>query len=145
MKLYAIRDRLLNYFQQPFAAHSDQVVLASLATLVNNPESSNDIARAPQHFEIWRLAEINDQTGKVTGDPEYLNDATSLVRTGLRERIDAGNPALDAPTGSSQMAPQVAPGNGGAKTRALANAAPATPGEGGQAHPAHPGGAGQSH
>lgn len=125
MKLYAIRDRLLDYYLRPFAAEGDKQVLASLAETINNVENRAPIAQTPSHFELWRLAEIDENTGQVQGDREFLADCASLVRADLREtRIRGG--AAPAAAGGSQPA---AAGAAGEAAKANAGALP------GAAHP----------
>lgn len=90
MNIYAVRDRLIGYFLQPFPAHTDKEVLASCANAINREDNRDPIAQTPHHFEIWRLASINEETGKVTGDPEFLADCSGLVRGNLREGGERG-------------------------------------------------------
>lgn len=123
MRLYAIRDRLIDYFMQPFVADSNPKVLAALAETINDTGNRHAISQTPHHFEVWCLAEINEETGNVTGKPEFLAECSSLVRGNIRE---TGNPAAEAlprpngggggtppatapETGPGQRAPQSAP------------------------------------
>lgn len=85
MKLYAIRDRLLDYFLQPFTGPGDKEVMGSLATSINTEESTNAIQAAPHHFELWRLAEIEQETGHVKASHEFLCDCSSLLRGRVRD------------------------------------------------------------
>jgi len=94
MRLYAIRDRLLDYFLQPFIGPSDRQVKAAVADNVNNQESQHAVSKAPHQFELWRLAFIDETTGQVEGEREYLCDLNSLVRGGIREGGDAAAAAL---------------------------------------------------
>lgn len=81
MKLYALKDRLLDYFMQPFAAPGDKEVMAAVSATVNNLGGldTNAVSAAPHHYEIWRLAEVDDQ-GHVTSSREFLADCSALVR-----------------------------------------------------------------
>lgn len=133
IRLYAIRDRLIDYFMKPFTAHSDAQVMASLATVINQPGGTDAISQAPSHYELWRLAEIDEQTGQVGGAREFLADCASLVRRdirpsgdgrgpaaeGIRGRLDAQAPAAGAPAktdaGASQDAPRPEAGQGAEK------------------------------
>lgn len=104
MKLYAIRDRLIGYYMTPFPGPSDHQVKAAVANNVNNG-GDHGINKAPHQFELWRLAGFDEETGKVTGEPEYLCDLASLVRRGVREGGDAGETTLPgAPGGSPREA-----------------------------------------
>lgn len=94
MKLYAIRDRLLDYFLQPFIGPSDNQVKSAVADNINNEESNHAISQAPNQFELWRLAEIDEKTGQVGGEREYICDCTSLIRPNIRIRANAPAAAL---------------------------------------------------
>lgn len=117
MKLYAIRDKMIDYFQPPFVANGDNDVLASVAIVVNTQEKTNAINQAPHHYEIYQLAEINSETGEVTACKIFIADASSLVRGGIRNTAH-GNAEGDQPTPeparAGQRHPSRAPGNGAA-------------------------------
>lgn len=114
MNVYAIRDRLLEYFLDPFVAAHDKAVMHSLSNLINNGANENHaVAQAPQHFELWRLAEIDQNTGSCKGPPSFLCEASSLVRPGVREnrvQAAAGGPREphQSPNGAGE-APTPAP------------------------------------
>jgi len=100
MKIYALRDKLINYFMLPFAAPSDADVLAGIAQQVNTQESMSAIAQAPHHFEIWKLGEVDDQ-GHITPKKELLADANSLIRENIRPKpIERTNQMEHAAIGS---------------------------------------------
>lgn len=100
MKIYAIRDRLVDYFMTPFAAHEDEGVLNSIANLVSNEDSNDPVKQAPHHFEIWRIGEI-DRQGHITPSREFLADCSSLVRAAP----GAGRPGPRSRTGAIPEAP----------------------------------------
>lgn len=83
MKIYAIRDRLLDYYMQPFAGPDDKPVLASIAKMINAQGEQSDIAQAPHHFEVWELGTI-DEEGHINPTRKLLADCNSLVRPSLR-------------------------------------------------------------
>lgn len=87
-KLYAIRDRLLDYYMPPFVGPTDVQVLAAIAESVNNEENRHALAKTPQHFEVWRLAEINEHDGTVETSKELITDCSSLVRPSVRRDQD---------------------------------------------------------
>ncbi|QCQ85021.1 nonstructural protein [Blackfly microvirus SF02] len=90
MKIYAVRDRLIDYFQQPFAAPGDKEVLTAISAAVNTEGNDNAIAQAPHHYEVWRLGEVDDQ-GHINASKEFLADVSSLVRRNIR-RAEEGEP-----------------------------------------------------
>lgn len=80
MRLYALRDRLLDYYLQPFVAPNDNAVRASLAQTILQGGDNSAIAQAPHHFEIWVVAEIDEETLKLAPIHQLLGDCHSLVR-----------------------------------------------------------------
>lgn len=131
MKLYAVRDRLIDYFMTPFAADNDKQVLASLATAINNRENLDAIAKTPHHFEIWRIGEV-DEEGHIHARKELLADCSSLIRANLRtDHQDAGGGRTAGQTANGQSgAPQLSNGPAGASERAIADGASAEVGPG---------------
>lgn len=89
MHIYAIRDKMLEYFMTPFAAPGDKDVLASLATTINAGADGNAIKAAPHHFEIWRLAQVTED-GHIAEDREFLAECASLIRRNVRQTGEPG-------------------------------------------------------
>lgn len=89
MKLYCIRDRLLDYFMQPFVGPGDKEVMAALSKTINAGGKS-DIEQAPHHFELYQLAVIQED-GIIVPERTLICDCASLVRRDLRDRrINSG-------------------------------------------------------
>lgn len=84
MKLYCVRDRLLDYFMQPFVGPGDKEVMAALSKTINAGGTS-DIEQAPHHFELWQLALIAED-GQIIPERNLVIDCASLVRRDLRDR-----------------------------------------------------------
>jgi len=122
VKIYAIRDRLLDYYMQPFAGPDDKAVLASIAKIVNTQGEQSDIAQAPHHFEVWELGEI-DQEGHINPTRKLIADCAALIRPSFRDRTQRSGPEDDgtaeisrgktpdtyAGAGAGQRASQAAP------------------------------------
>lgn len=85
MKIYAIRDRLIDYFMQPFVGPDDKTVMASVARLVNQGEVTSDIAQAPHQFEVWTLGQVTED-GHLVPERQYLGDCSSLIRSDIRQK-----------------------------------------------------------
>lgn len=102
MKIYAIKDRLLNYYMAPFAAPDDKQVLAAISATVNNYAGleTNAINQAPHHFEVWKIGEVDDE-GNICPSKDYLADCASLVRPGLRRDGIPGDSQGKTPPGRS--------------------------------------------
>lgn len=85
MKLYALRDRLIGYYLQPFTGPDEHGVKASLAETING-DVQHALTKSPHHFELHELAEIDQETGKVTPTgPKLIADCSSLIREDIRE------------------------------------------------------------
>ena len=84
MNIYAIRDRLIDYFMRAFSAPDDKDVLASVASTINEGDPNSAIAKAPHHFEVWRLGKVTEE-GDLRPGKELIADCASLVRQNLRE------------------------------------------------------------
>lgn len=79
MNVYSIRDRLIDFHTHQFMAPSDKTAMAAMAKLINNTGSQDAVAQSPHHFELWKIAEINEN-GEVKPQKDLLADCGSLVR-----------------------------------------------------------------
>lgn len=100
MKIYALYDNHLGYFQKPFLAEDDKQVLAALAQTINNGDTTNAIAQAPQDFELYTLGEI-DQDAVVKVEQAKIANLNSLIRGSVREGRKNGSSEMAEPTGKS--------------------------------------------
>lgn len=139
MNIYAVRDRLIDYYMQPFVGPNDKEVMAALARTVNNIEDTNGIAQAPHHFELWELGTI-DEEGNITPTRKLVCDCASLIRAGLRERPTAGRHPAGSPPGLSQNAPDHLAGGAHANDGSVPNTPPAAPGKAEEVLRGHPSG-----
>jgi len=96
LNIYAVRDRLIDYFQTPFVGPSDKSVMASLQAMINNGEVTNGINQAPHQYELWRIGEVTEE-GDIHVHKELLCTCDSLVRPGVRDGATPGNGALSQP------------------------------------------------
>lgn len=115
MKLYAIKDRMLNYYMTPFASQDDNAVLASISETVNL-DGQHAIQQAPQHFEIWQIGEV-DEDGHITPRKEFLTTCDTLIRPrrstaepGKRQAQPDADPS-DNPLKSNAGAPRAENGS----------------------------------
>lgn len=108
MKIYAVRDRMIDYFLTPFAAPNDQEVMASLSNEINRPDNINAIAQAPHHFELYLLGEI-DENGTIFPKKELICDCSSLVRARRESPVTS---ARETPLSTRENAIRAGLGNG---------------------------------
>lgn len=102
MKIYAVKDRLIDFFQQPWVAPGDKEAMTAIAAAVNNQENMSAIAQAPHHFELWRLGEV-DEEGRISASKEFLGDCSGFVRGNIR--TDSGPHKRARATEASDGAP----------------------------------------
>lgn len=106
MIIAAIRDRLMDYFMQPFAAPGVPQLLSAISKQVSNDQEGNDIAQAPHQFEVWKLGTVDDQ-GHIHVERVYLCDCSSLIRSRVRPESQDGRAetAIRTSLGSKPTAP----------------------------------------
>lgn len=124
MNIYCIKDRLLDYYMQPFIGPEDKAVMAAVAETINQPGATGAISQTPHHFEIWCLGNIHED-GNVAAGKTLICDCSSLVRPSIRSH-DGGEPRKE----TRQRAPDGRQGPTGPPpgvTPAEAGAPPATP------------------
>jgi len=123
VKIYAVRDRLIDYYMLPFVGHTDKEVMASIADTVNLEDGQHGIQQAPHHYEIWILAEVQEG-GHITPAREFLADCGTLIRPRRQSAGSGEGPPLKTlaqrkgpPSGSggdSRPEARMAPQNGAA-------------------------------
>jgi len=133
MQIYAIRDRLIDYFMQPFVGPDDKQVMASVARLVNNGEVTSDIAQAPHQFEIWKLGNITED-GHLVPERQYLGDCASLIRVDIRRPAQSGIPAPEHPEISRHRAPEGIGAGNAANPSPVQGKTPPAPGNASAVH-----------
>lgn len=142
MQIYAIRDRLIDYYLRPFAAADDKEVMASIAHGINQGDQNSALAQAPHHFEIWRLGSVTE-TGDLRPGKELVADCSSLVRTGVRRSDLTGTPAPPITAERHGNPPESDGGHPSPDPRPIPVAPPGAPGtatETGQRHQGGPNG-----
>lgn len=140
LKIFSIRDRMLDYFQVPVVVNREQDLAAAIARGVNSEgEDRNEIALAPDHYELWQIGEVDDQ-GNLTSKREFRFNCASLVRRGVWKRGPAGGGGAEGDEGATPGRPGRPGGPTGAGPGAPAGAQGATAVEAQKPHPAIGGG-----
>lgn len=122
MKIYAVRDRLIDYFQQPFAAIGDHEVQAAISQQISSGDP-NAISQAPQHFELWILA-IVQENGHIEPHRELVCEISSLVRRNVREGGTQGGPKPPETAPERTRTTKGPRGSGRTKNRPISPQAP---------------------
>lgn len=106
MKIYALKDRFLNYYLAPFIGESQQQVIAAVAMLITTGGEQHAISQAPHHFEIWELADFDEQTGELnTSTRNLVIDCSSIVRGSLRNTGEQGSRETGGPAAQGKGQP----------------------------------------
>lgn len=111
---------------QPFVGPDDKTVLASVARLINQGDVTSDIAQAPHHFEVWRLATVTPE-GHIEPDRELLQDCAALVRRDLRGYRVGRDPESPGAEISHHRGPESLGGQNGANPRPVQGPPPGGP------------------
>jgi len=62
-ELYAIKDLQMDNFRNPFWVPHVVEATRAIQTVLNEPKSQ--LAQFPQHFELWYLATLDEQSGDI--------------------------------------------------------------------------------
>lgn len=97
---------MIDYYVLPaFFADNTQQAMAMISAAVNG-DSKDALAQTPHHFELWQLGEINNQTGNLTANKEFVAECASFIRRSIRGGAGAGDRGNEPPTaGSGQRHP----------------------------------------
>lgn len=135
-KFYSIRDRLVDYFQQPFVGPNDKAVMAAMSKHLS--EGNDAICHTPHQFELWTLAQFDEETGDVTKEKQLICTCDSLIRPGVREGSYARRSPVDPYAPGNAGAPAAAGTAAGADSGAPPDQAPAKALEASHAPEANP-------
>lgn len=77
MQIYAIKDVKCG-FSQPFVMVNDNVALRGFIGSVQSP-TPNLANSFPEDKQLWKLGELDDQTGEYKEDVRYMASASNYV------------------------------------------------------------------
>lgn len=86
LKLFAIYDRALTAYMQPFGAQSAGAAIRAFGDGVNDP--AHVMNKHPEDYELWYLGDFDDQTG--TFDNHDRAKSNPQIATG-KNMIQARN------------------------------------------------------
>lgn len=124
MKLYTVYDQLLDYWGTPFVGPNDKQVLQSISVAINSGDKTNAYAQAPNQFQLWQIAKIDDETTELHIDRKLVASLNSLLRGGIREGNQHTGTQMETTAGHS---PANSGGLGSPKNPGNSTPHPATP------------------
>lgn len=77
MKIYAIYDRAAELYGTPYYQTNDAVAIRNTKNGINHGEG--DVHMTPSDYELWRLADFNDETGEITMEKERIARCEELA------------------------------------------------------------------
>lgn len=77
MKIYSIKDKAMGY-QQIFTAPNDYAGLRMFADTLNGGQ--NMLNMHPEDFQLYRLGELVEDTGEITPEIKFLEEASNLIK-----------------------------------------------------------------
>jgi hypothetical protein len=77
VKLYAIYDQAMQMYLQPFPAHSNAHAIRSFSDHAN--EAGTPVNKHPEDYSLDYIADFDEQTGNMTGNPVRIAKATDHV------------------------------------------------------------------
>lgn len=77
IELFSIKDVLVG-FSQPFACANEAVALRQFIGSVR-AQQPNICNTFPENKELWKIGELDDQTGELTSNIKFIARATTYV------------------------------------------------------------------
>lgn len=66
-KVFSIRDRASSAYAQPFYMASIGAAIRAFSDEINRVDANNSLNKHPEDFDLFYLAEFDDNTGEFTG------------------------------------------------------------------------------
>nr|WAE43470.1 MAG: nonstructural protein [Microviridae sp.] len=77
--VYSIKDVKSGTFAPGFTAAGDQIAVRMLRWTINDKQQGGMINKYPEDFELWKIADFNDETATFTTDQRCLVSGISLL------------------------------------------------------------------
>ena len=78
MKLYTIKDNLVGFCNPPFQCPNDETAKRLFASLAKE-QQPNLINTFPENKELWKLGEMDENTGAIISDVFFMDRATAHI------------------------------------------------------------------
>lgn len=81
-EIFVIRDTCVGSFLVPMFFQNSAAAVRALGDITNKPKEDNNFYQHPEHFQLYKTGEFDDDTGLVLPlpAPEFIVDCQSLVR-----------------------------------------------------------------
>lgn len=71
LHVIALKDNATESFQNLHSVRAPGQATRDFADAVNDPQNQQ-LHKHPEDFELWHLGELDETTGKITGEPRRL-------------------------------------------------------------------------
>lgn len=80
--IYVIRDTCIESFMVPMFFQNNAAAVRALGDAVNKPKEDNQFYQHPEHYQLYRTGEFDDENGILLPlpAPEFIVDCQSLVK-----------------------------------------------------------------
>lgn len=79
-KIVAVRDRQVNAFDKPWTAPTTGAAIRAFRDALHEPD--HPMAKHPEDYELYLLADYDDERGTFTkNEPKQIAVATNLIET----------------------------------------------------------------
>ncbi len=80
LNVYAIKDIKLGKFAQPIIANNDEIMKRMLTAAVNSEEITA-LREFPEDFDLYKIGEYSEETGKITSKVEFITNAAMTKKS----------------------------------------------------------------
>jgi len=81
--VYAVKDLAIQAFGDCFLTRAPGEAVRSFQDEANRTDGKSAVAQHPEDYELYKIGEYDDQTGKLVAlyEPEFVARAKDLIRT----------------------------------------------------------------
>lgn len=86
-KIYGIKDNLID-FQEVFFAPNDGIATRNFGDAVKRNPNTN-LAKHPENFELWKIANMDGETGEIIKDLKMLATASDFIENEMKKSMNS--------------------------------------------------------
>lgn len=79
IKIYAVKDKKAG-FTEVMEGVNDAIICRQIGIVVNDTEKKNLMAKFPADFEVWKLSEVDRETGETKADLRKIANCEDWVK-----------------------------------------------------------------
>ncbi len=79
IKIYAVKDKKIG-FTEIMEGVNDAIICRQIGIVVNDTDKKNLMAKFPGDFEVWKIGEINRETGEIKADKHKIANCEEWIK-----------------------------------------------------------------